>query len=104
MVELDQHPMGALLQASLAEMTGRKTVPNILISGKSIGGGDEVSALDSEGKLIDLVKKMGGRRMLKVEKVEEQAKEESSTPEEKGKASEKQEHGLKKRSQVLKKR
>ncbi|RDW89076.1 hypothetical protein BP6252_01108 [Coleophoma cylindrospora] len=97
-VELDQHPMGTLLQASLAQMTGRKTVPNVLISGKSIGGGDEVSALDSEGELIDLVKRMGGRRMLKVEKVvkvEEKAKEEP--PKDQGKESEKQKHGLKRR-------
>ncbi|RDW94347.1 hypothetical protein BP5796_00110 [Coleophoma crateriformis] len=97
-VELDQHPMGALLQAALAQMTGRRTVPNVLISGKSIGGGDEVSALDSEGELIDLVKRMGGRRMLKVEKVgkvEEKAKEEPLKDQ--GKEPEKQKHGLRKR-------
>ena len=63
-VELDQHPLGQGLQAHLAKSTGRKTVPNVLINGKSIGGGDEVAALDGSGEMIDKVKGMGGRRIL----------------------------------------
>ena len=63
-VELDQHPLGQGLQAHLAKSTGRKTVPNVLINGKSIGGGDEVAALDGSGGMIDKVKGMGGRRIM----------------------------------------
>ncbi|PQE25775.1 hypothetical protein CJF30_00000491 [Rutstroemia sp. NJR-2017a BBW] len=63
-VELDQHPLGAKLQARLAELTGRKTVPNVLINGVSIGGGDDVAELDSKKTLIDRVKDLGGSKIL----------------------------------------
>ena len=39
-------------------------MPNILINGKSIGGGDEVAALDVSGGLIEKVKGMGGKRIM----------------------------------------
>ena len=63
-MELDQHPLGSGLQAHLAKSTGRRTVPNVLINGKSIGGGDEVEALDTSGALIEKVKSMGGKRIM----------------------------------------
>lgn len=63
-VELDQHPLGSQLQAELHRTTGRRTVPNVLISGKSIGGGDDVAELDRENELIDTVRKMGGKRIM----------------------------------------
>jgi len=44
-------------------MTGRKTVPNVLIAGISVGGGDEIAELDREKKLSDKVKEIGGKRM-----------------------------------------
>lgn len=62
-VELDEHELGQQLQAQLGQMTGRRTVPNILINGKSIGGGDDVQELHDSGKLMDKVKSMGGKRM-----------------------------------------
>jgi glutaredoxin len=31
--------------------TGRRTVPNVLVSGKSIGGGDDIAALDQRDEL-----------------------------------------------------
>jgi len=73
-VELDEHPLGPQLQAQLAEMTGRRTVPNILINGRSIGGGDDVQDLHESGKLIEKVKSMGGKRM-EVSKVEVKVEE-----------------------------
>jgi glutaredoxin len=63
-VELDQHPLGLRLQDALEKSTGRRTVPNVLINGKSIGGGDEVEALDVGGDLIAKVKSMGGKRIV----------------------------------------
>ncbi len=63
-VELDQHPLGPKLQASLEKSTGRRTVPNVLINGKSIGGGDDVEALDTGGTLVEKVQKMGGKRIM----------------------------------------
>jgi len=62
-VELDQHAMGPQLQDTLTEMTGRRTVPNVLISGKSIGGGDDVEHLDNQHELINKVRSMGGKRI-----------------------------------------
>jgi hypothetical protein len=45
-------------------MTGRRTVPNVLINGRSIGGGDDVAALHDSGALIEKIKSMGGKRMV----------------------------------------
>lgn len=65
-VELDHHPLGAKLQDTLAQMTGRRTVPNVLVQGKSVGGGDDVAALDEAGALADTVKRLGGTRVVEV--------------------------------------
>ncbi|KAI9713940.1 MAG: hypothetical protein M1820_000670 [Bogoriella megaspora] len=67
-VELDEHPLGQRLQLELGKMTGRKTVPNVLINGKSIGGGDDVAALDDEKQsIMETVKSMGGKRIMTAE-------------------------------------
>jgi glutaredoxin len=63
-VELDNHPLGSGIQAHLADLTGRRTVPNILINGVSIGGGDSVAELDSSRTLIDKIKDIGGKKIL----------------------------------------
>lgn len=60
-MELDKHPLGPALQKRLATMTGRKTVPNVLVKGKSIGGGDDVVALDEMGELGEKVMGLGGK-------------------------------------------
>lgn len=39
-------------------------MPNVLINGKSIGGGDDVEALDMSGELVNKVKTMGGKRIM----------------------------------------
>jgi glutaredoxin len=66
-VELDQHPLGAGLQARLAELTGRRTVPNVLINAVSIGGGDDVVALDQSHELIAKIQELGGKKITKAE-------------------------------------
>jgi len=65
-VELDQHPFGPKLQAYLAEITGRSTVPNVLINGKSIGGGDDVAALHAQKSLVAKIKSIAGKKMMDV--------------------------------------
>jgi len=70
-VELDEHPLGAQLQQKLGDMTGRNTVPNILINGRSIGGGDDVEALHLNNELIDKVQTMGGKRIMEAKLVAE---------------------------------
>ena len=67
-VELDQHELGSGLQAALNRLTGRHTVPNVMINGKSIGGGDEMQELHNENKVISTIMDMVGKRMTKVEK------------------------------------
>ena len=73
-VELDQHPLGSQIQAKLAEMTGRKTVPNILISGKSIGGSDEIADLDTQKALADKIKMYAGTKISVTQRFADDAK------------------------------
>ncbi|KAK3901594.1 thioredoxin-like protein [Staphylotrichum tortipilum] len=62
-VELDQHPLGPKIQEKLGDMTGRKTVPNVMVYGKSIGGGDDIAALDNERALADKITSLTGARV-----------------------------------------
>jgi hypothetical protein len=48
-------------------MTGRRTVPNVLLVGKSIGGGDDIEELDQTDKLTSKFKEIGGSRITEVE-------------------------------------
>jgi hypothetical protein len=65
-VELDQHPHGSEIQDELQRTTGRRTVPNVLINGRSIGGGDDVAELDTSGQLVGKVRSTGGKRIMEV--------------------------------------
>ncbi|CAG8119011.1 unnamed protein product [Penicillium olsonii] len=69
-VELDQHPLGPSLQALLGQKTGRRTVPNILVSGTSIGGGDDIAALEQSDELASKLKSLGGKWIVDVEHLE----------------------------------
>lgn len=62
-VELDVHPLGPKIQDRLLEMTGRRTVPNIMINGKSIGGSDDIIELDHAKELVAKIKSLGGKRV-----------------------------------------
>ncbi|RHY47820.1 hypothetical protein DYB34_007635 [Aphanomyces astaci] len=66
--KLDLLPPGTAsqFQDTLDAYTGRRTVPNILLNGKSIGGGDEVEALHDAGKLVPLVQATGAMVKQKV--------------------------------------
>ena len=75
-VELDEHPLGAKIQSRLGAMTQRTTVPNIMVNGKSIGGGDEISELDGRKTLIDKFKSvMGTKRFTMKERFSDKSKE-----------------------------
>lgn len=54
-LELNQVNDGAAIQDYLKEKTGQGTVPNIFISGKHIGGADDLSKAQSSGELEKLV-------------------------------------------------
>lgn len=74
-VELDHHPLGKRLQAVLGENTGRRTVPNVLVNGKSIGGGDDVGALDENDGLASTLKGLGGKWIQEVTRKEKSQQE-----------------------------
>jgi glutaredoxin len=62
-VELDHHELGPQLQQRLGETTGRKTVPNVLVNGKSIGGGDDIVAFHHNHELISKIESLTGKRV-----------------------------------------
>lgn len=74
-VELDIHPLGKPIQDKLGQMTGRKTVPNIMINGKSIGGSDDIALMDSNHELVSTIRTLGsvGEKTVEVkERFEEE--------------------------------
>jgi len=50
-VELDTMNNGSDIQAALAELTGQRTVPNVFIKGKHLGGNDKTQAASKSGEL-----------------------------------------------------
>ncbi|XP_042045607.1 glutaredoxin-like, partial [Salvia splendens] len=50
---------GSEMQSGLAEWTGQRSVPNVFIGGKHIGGCDATTALHSAGKLVPLLTEAG---------------------------------------------
>lgn len=53
--EIYLSPTDAEARVRLAKMTGRYTVPQILIDGTPVGGFDDIKALDDRGQLDSLV-------------------------------------------------
>ena len=52
-INLDEHPERRQEMIRLSD--GRRTVPQIFVNGKGLGGSDDIHALDREGKLDDLL-------------------------------------------------
>ncbi len=51
-IRVDLHPE---LRVEMMEKTGRRTVPQIYIGGKHVGGYDDLAALDHAGELDKLL-------------------------------------------------
>ncbi|SCU88850.1 LAFA_0E14884g1_1 [Lachancea sp. 'fantastica'] len=60
-VELDKHEHMAALQSYIGEQTGRFTVPNVVINGKSRGGFDDFKTLQDKGLLLESLKEWAGK-------------------------------------------
>ncbi|KAH7557320.1 hypothetical protein ACOSP7_026987 [Xanthoceras sorbifolium] len=58
-IELDQESDGDEIQSALAQWTGQRTVPNLFVGGKHIGGCDALIERDREGKLVPLLTDAG---------------------------------------------
>lgn len=56
---MDQESDGADLQNALEGISGQRTVPNVYIKQKHIGGNSDVQSLSSSGKLKELLKEAG---------------------------------------------
>jgi glutaredoxin 3 len=54
-VELDEMSEGQDIQDYLTEKTGQRTVPQIFISGRHIGGNSDLQQLQSSGELQKLI-------------------------------------------------
>ena len=55
-VELDQIDGGADIQAELLSQTGQRTVPNVFVKGKHVGGNDDTMRAAANGKLQEMLK------------------------------------------------
>ncbi|CAL0305099.1 unnamed protein product [Lupinus luteus] len=58
-IELDEESDGGDIQVALAEWTGLRTVPNVFIGGKHIGGCDTVLEKHQAGQLVPLLNEAG---------------------------------------------
>ncbi|XP_051140697.1 glutaredoxin [Andrographis paniculata] len=58
-IELDTEGDGNEIQAALYEWTKQRTVPNVFIGGKHIGGCDTTTGLHNQGKLVPLLTDAG---------------------------------------------
>ncbi|CAM9698870.1 unnamed protein product [Choristocarpus tenellus] len=58
-LELDNESNGATIQDTLLAMTGQRTVPNVFVGGKSIGGGTETEQLQRSGELVNMARAAG---------------------------------------------
>ncbi|KAJ2961279.1 hypothetical protein NQ176_g11013 [Zarea fungicola] len=58
-VELDQESDGAAIQDALEGISGQRSVPNIYISKKHIGGNSDIQSLNNSGKLKSLLAEAG---------------------------------------------
>ncbi|PSR96702.1 Glutaredoxin-C1 like [Actinidia chinensis var. chinensis] len=58
-IELDEESDGSETQSALAEWTGQRTVPNVFIGGKHVGGCDMVMQKHQRGELVPLLTEAG---------------------------------------------
>ncbi|XP_013613308.1 PREDICTED: glutaredoxin-C4-like [Brassica oleracea var. oleracea] len=54
-VELDEREDGGSIQSALGETVGRRTVPQVFINGKHIGGSDDTVDAHESGELAKLL-------------------------------------------------
>ena len=53
--QLNEVDDGADIQATLLEITGQRTVPNVFIKGQHLGGNDDLQASIASGKLKEML-------------------------------------------------
>ncbi|CAH9146121.1 unnamed protein product [Cuscuta epithymum] len=58
-IELDKQSDGAVVQNALLEWTDQRTVPNVFIAGKHVGGCDAMVEKHRKGELLTMLKEAG---------------------------------------------
>ncbi|PHH80705.1 hypothetical protein CDD82_1560 [Ophiocordyceps australis] len=58
-LDLDKEEDGSDLQDALEKITGQRTVPNVLIKKKHIGGNSDIQKLFNDGQLVAMLKESG---------------------------------------------
>ena len=58
-IELDTFHEAEEIQASLAATTGQRTVPNVFVGGKHVGGCDDTVAARADGRLAKMLEGAG---------------------------------------------
>eukprot|EP00536_Pseudo-nitzschia_multiseries_P003140 jgi/Psemu1/185079/e_gw1.44.3.1 len=58
-IDLSEHSDSQHIQSTLQGLTGRRTVPNVFVGGKSIGGGDETHGFQQRGELVPMLVEAG---------------------------------------------
>jgi len=53
--ELDEMNDGDQIQRTLYELTGQRTVPNVFVKGKHLGGNDDTHAAARSGRLNEML-------------------------------------------------
>ena len=56
-IELDQMDNGNEIQGALLDLSGQRTVPNVFVKGKHLGGNDDTQAAARSGKLEEMLGK-----------------------------------------------
>ena len=54
-MELNERSDGPAIQDALAQMTGQRTVPNVFIKGKHLGGNDDTQKANRDGTLLKML-------------------------------------------------
>ncbi|GMI28450.1 hypothetical protein TrRE_jg10 [Triparma retinervis] len=54
-VELDNLPGGGDVQSELLKMTGQRTVPNVFVKGKHLGGNDDTQRAAADGTISQML-------------------------------------------------
>jgi glutaredoxin 3 len=54
-IELDQDPRGQEMQQELQRRTGQRTVPNVFVNGKHLGGNSDAQSAARNGKLQEML-------------------------------------------------
>ena len=58
-IEMDQIDGGDAMQSALKDLSGQRTVPNVYINGKHLGGCDDCVAAKGNGKLKEMLNAAG---------------------------------------------